>query len=163
MDTNFFQIKEVGKEDRPLVASFISESWSSPLSVSRGRIFDTTDLPGFLYKEDGKVVGLATYHLDQEDCEIVTLNSHLNNRGLASHLIDRVIEMAKKHNCKRVWLITTNDNTHAMRFYQKRGFEWAGFHKNAMEHSRKLKPEIPQLGNDDIPIKHEIEFELGLK
>jgi ribosomal protein S18 acetylase RimI-like enzyme len=77
-------------------------------------------------------------------------------------LINNVIEKAKKCNCMRVWLITTNDNTHALRFYQKRGFEWVGFYKNSMDDSRKLKPEIPELGDDNIPIKHEIEFELRL-
>ena len=77
-------------------------------------------------------------------------------------LINRVIEKAKLYRCKRVWLITTNDNSHAIRFYQKRGFEWVGFYKDSVQDSRKLKPEIPELGDDDIPIKHEIEFELKL-
>ena len=77
-------------------------------------------------------------------------------------MINKVIEKAKISGCKRVWLITTNDNTNAIRFYQKRGFEWVGFYRNSMDDSRKLKPEIPQLGEDNIPIKHEIEFELRL-
>ena len=47
--------------------------------------------------------------------------------------------------------------------YQKRGFEWGGFHKDAMLESRKLKPEIPEYGEDGIPIKHELEFEFEYK
>ena len=46
---------------------------------------------------------------------------------------------------------------------QKFGFEWVAFYQNAIRESRKLKPEIPQYGNDGIPIKHEIEFEYILK
>lgn len=52
-----------------------------------------------------------------------------------------------------------NDNLHAIRSFQKRGFEWVGFYKDSVNESRKLKPEIPEFGEDDIPIKHEIEFE----
>lgn len=77
-------------------------------------------------------------------------------------LIDKVIEEAKEHKCKRVWLITTNDNTHAIRFYQRRGFNFRGLYINAIQESRKIKPQIPLLGMDDIPIMHEIEFEKNL-
>lgn len=57
-------------------------------------------------------------------------------------------------------LITTNDNINAIRFYQKRGFDMAHLFRNAMDISRKLKPEIPLIGENSIPLRHEIEFEL---
>jgi hypothetical protein len=60
-------------------------------------------------------------------------------------------------------LITTNDNTKALRFWQKRGFRLAAVHRNAVEKSRKIKPEIPLTGNDGIPIKDEIELEMALE
>jgi len=104
-------------------------------------------------------MGVITYHIDGTDCEIVTLDSLVNHLGLGTNLVHKVIEKANKKGCRRVWLITTNDNTHAIRFYQKRGFTWKAFHKNAIIESRKLKPEIPELGNDGIPVLHEIEFE----
>lgn len=162
MSNSHFNIIEIEKKDGPLVSVFVAASWGSPMSVSRSRIFNTSELPGFMYKEGERIAGLLTYHIGDEDCEIVTLNSHFNNRGLASQLIDKVIQKAKAIGCKRVWLITTNDNTNAIRFYQKRGFEWVGFYKDSMKESRKLKPEIPERGDDDIPIKHEIEFEFRL-
>jgi hypothetical protein len=49
-----------------------------------------------------------------------------------------------------------------MRFYQKRGFTFAAVHRNSIEQSRRLKPEIPTAGNDGIPICDEIEFELSI-
>jgi len=49
-----------------------------------------------------------------------------------------------------------------MRFYQKRGFDMANLYRNAMDVSRRLKPEIPLIGEDGIPLRHEIEFELLL-
>jgi ribosomal protein S18 acetylase RimI-like enzyme len=62
--------------------------------------------------------------------------------------------------CSRVWLVTTNDNTYAIRFYQKQGFNICNIYLNTINKSRELKPEIPLKGFDDIPILHEIEFEL---
>jgi hypothetical protein len=33
---------------------------------------------------------------------------------------------------------------------------------NALDHARKIKPEIPLIGMDGIPLKHEIELEMIL-
>jgi hypothetical protein len=57
-------------------------------------------------------------------------------------------------------LVTTNDNLNALRFYQKRGFVLVAVHRNALEVSRKLKPEIPLVGMDSIPLRDEIELEM---
>ncbi len=157
-----FDITEITNDDSSLIASFIAERWGSSMSVSRGRIFNTADLPGYVYIKDNKIIGLVTYYIVKSDCEIVTLNSLLTKQGLATQLLNKVIHKAKIKQCKRVWLITTNDNTNAIRFYQKRGFDWVGFYKDSMQESRRLKPEIPEIGENGIPIKHEIEFELRI-
>ena len=49
-----------------------------------------------------------------------------------------------------------------LRFAQKRGFALVAVHRNAIEESRRLKPEIPLLGDDGIPIRDELELELTL-
>ena len=156
------KISKIIETDKTLVAKFISDSWGSSNCVSRSKIYDTTILPGFICKKNNEIIGLLTYNIEDNECEIVTLDSKFNDIGLGTKLIRKVIDKAKENDCKRVWLITTNDNSNAIRFYQKRGFEWVGFYKDAMQESRKLKPEIPELGNDNIPIKHEIEFEFNL-
>ena len=51
---------------------------------------------------------------------------------------------------------------HALGFYQKRGFRLVAVHPGAVNESRKLKPEIPLIGNDGIPIRDEIELEIVL-
>lgn len=55
-------------------------------------------------------------------------------------------------------MTTTNDNLHALRFYQKRGFDLFALHRFAVDRARKQKPQIPLFGNDNIPIRHEIEL-----
>ena len=87
----------------------------------------------------------------------------MENRGLGTRLLDMAIEAAREKSCRRVVLITTNDNIRAIRFYQKRGFDMARLYRNALDVSRRLKPEIPLIGEDSIPLRHEIEFEMELK
>jgi len=163
MSNTKFHITEIKTEDKTLVASFISKNWGSPIVVVKSKMYNSVELPGFIYKENEKIIGLITYKIENDYCEIVTLDSKLENKGLGTSLLNKVIDLSRKNTCKRIWLITTNDNTKAIRFYQKRGFEWNGFYKNAIKVSRRLKPEIPEFGFDSIPIKHEIEFELKLE
>lgn len=162
MSDTDFHIFQITESDKTLVAEFISERWGSSFSVSRGNLYDVSSLSGFIYKKKTKIIGLVTYHIKNGECEIVTLDSLIQNEGLGTSLLSKVIDHARKKKCNRIWLITTNDNSHAIRFYQKRGFEWIGFYKNAIDESRKIKPEIAKIGNDNIPIKHEIEFEYKL-
>jgi len=157
-----FKISEIESDDKILITNFITDSWGSSISVSKWKVHNTASLPGFICRENDKINGLITYNIENNECEIVTLDSEINNKGLGTKLVNKVLDKAKENNCKRVWLITTNDNSNAIRFYQKRGFEWVGFYKDAVKVSRKIKPEIPEFGNDKIPIKHEIEFEYRL-
>ena len=130
--------------------------------MSRGRIHYPQELPGFVAMRDDKPVGLVTYRIDGSQCEIVTLNSVVEGLGIGSGLIDAVKSAAISAKCHRIWLITTNDNTPALRFYQKRGFVLVAVYINAIEQSRKLKPEIPMVGLDGIPLRDEIELEMSL-
>ncbi|MEV5411149.1 GNAT family N-acetyltransferase [Thermopolyspora sp. NPDC052614] len=79
-------------------------------------------------------------------------------------LIAAVEEVAAGLGLSRLWLmITTNDNVDALRFYQRRGFRFAAIHAGAVDDSRaRLKPEIPETGNYEIPIHDEITLERHL-
>lgn len=144
---------------RNIVDEIIRKEWGGPVSVSVGALIDTRKIPGFVFIENDRVVGAVTYCVRDDACEIVTLNSYAEDKGIGTALIDAVADMAKSHGCQRLWLITTNDNTRAIRFYQKRGFSLAAVHLNSMDVSRRLKPSIPLIGVDSIPLQHEFEFE----
>jgi GNAT superfamily N-acetyltransferase len=156
-------LQEINKEYRDAVNLILKEEWHCPPSISRGKIIDTTILPGFIFIENEVIKGVITYHIENDECEIVTLNSFEENRGIGTSLIQGVLDMALKNNYKRLWLITTNDDINAIRFYQKKGFDLKAAHINAMELSRRLKPSIPLIGMENIPIKHELEFEIKLR
>jgi ribosomal protein S18 acetylase RimI-like enzyme len=147
--------------DNNWVKSVVSEQWGSTKIASKDKMYETTTLPGFIAEQDSKPVGLILYAVEEEQCEIVAIYSSVEKQGIGTKLIELVKEVARKEKCNRLWLQTTNDNTSALRFYQKRGFTIAAFRANAMEAMRRIKP-IPLIGNDGIPIRDEIEFEIKL-
>lgn len=154
-----FQIHPIIQDQQELARQMLSRQWGSARMVTRGRLVDPTVLPGFIAWSGGDPIGLITYEISGDACEIVTLHSIVEGIGVGSALIAAVQELARQAGCRRLWLITTNDNTPALRFYQKRGFHIAAIHCNALEHSRQLKPEIPLVGLDGIPLRDEIELE----
>jgi ribosomal protein S18 acetylase RimI-like enzyme len=160
--TTGFRIVPITPQDRDWVAAFMVAHWGSPQIVSRGQIHHPARLPGFYADRDGARIGLVTYHLSGTACEITSLDSLHEGHGIGSALVDAVEGAARAAGCTRLWLITTNDNTHALRFYQRRGFLLAALHVNALSRSRQLKPEIPLIGMDGIPLRDEIELEKQL-
>jgi RimJ/RimL family protein N-acetyltransferase len=159
---NSFQIIPVSSDDKAWITSLLKEWWAGPLIVTRGKLHLADELPGFIAVHDGMPAGLITYDVVGDECEIVTMNSLVENRGIGTALISAVSNIALKAGCRRIWLITTNDNTAALRFYQKKCFSLVAVHRNAIERSRQLKPEIPETGNDGIPLRDEIELEIVL-
>ncbi|QBD81538.1 GNAT family N-acetyltransferase [Ktedonosporobacter rubrisoli] len=149
-------------EDSGWLSRFLQEHWGSTRVISRGVIHEADKLPGFVAIWQGQPSGLLTYHIQDRECEIVSLDSTQSGIGIGSALIEASSKAARQAGCKRLWLITSNDNLSALRFYQKRGFALVAIHRNAIEQARKLKPEIPLSGNDGIPIRDEIELELLL-
>ncbi|MDQ8734230.1 GNAT family N-acetyltransferase [Paenibacillus sp. LHD-38] len=130
--------------------------------VSRGQVHSINKLPGYVVLIGDEIKGMITFHISEGDCEIVSLDSKVEGQGIGTKLIDLVISAAREQNCNRVWMITSNNNIRAIRFYQKRGFDMKAVHQNAITEARKIKPSIPMAGFDGIPIRHEIEFELLL-
>jgi ribosomal protein S18 acetylase RimI-like enzyme len=148
--------------DRRWVADFFIEHWGATTMVVHGVSYEPHTLPGFVATAKGRRVGLITYRLGDDGCEIVSLDSTSPGRGVGTALVAAVVEEARRSRSARVWLVTTNDNLNALRFYQKRGFALVAVHRNAVAAARVLKPEIPLIGDDGIPIRDEIELELDL-
>ena len=111
---------------------------------------------------DGTLAGVLTYVVRGDACEVLTLNAAHRHRGTGTALIAAVETLARDAGCTRLWLITTNDNVDALRFYQRRGFRLAKLHAGAVDDGRRLKPSIPRFGDHGIPLRDEIELERAL-
>jgi ribosomal protein S18 acetylase RimI-like enzyme len=157
-----FIIRTLSELDHGWVAHTMVEAWGSEIIVAHERIYRPAHLPGFAAVAHSDPVGLLTYCVDGDACEVVTLNVWREGKGIGTALLEAVRQTARQKQYRRLWLVTTNDNTHALRFYQKKGFHIAAIHVNVVELNRRLKPEIPLTGMDGIPIRDEIELELQL-
>ncbi len=159
---NNFQIRPLTKNDRGWVASILTEYWGSPRMVTRGKVYQVDELPGFVAVKGDKQVGLITYRAKGDECEITSMNSLVEKIGIGSALVEAVKHVVQAGGVRRLWLTTTNANTDALHFWQKRGFVLAAVYLCAVEEARKLKPEIPLLEENGIPIRDEIELEMLL-
>ena len=124
---------------------------------------DISAQEGFVAVRDGLSVGLLTYNIIGDECEITLMQSMREGIGVGSALISVMKDAAIQEGCKRLWLITTNDNLHALGFYQKRGFTLAAVYPDALARSRELKPGIPMTGMNGILLRDEIELEIALE
>ena len=155
-------IERITEKTRNIVNQFFIDNWFSTDMSIRGKIIDGTKLDGFLLQENETIIGLITYTFFEDICEIVSLDSKKENIGIGSALLKEIEKVAIDRNCKKMRLITTNDNLRALQFYQKRGYYLTKLYPNAMEEVRKVKPDVPELGENDIPLRDEIELEKNL-
>jgi GNAT superfamily N-acetyltransferase len=133
--------------------------WGGTTMVTRGNTHHLHDLHALIAWEGEKPVGAITWHLNEEDAEIISLNALAEQRGMGSALIRAAEKVVKQAGKKRIWLITTNDNLDSLRFYQRRGYRMAALYPGAVDEARKKKPSIPLIGNHGIPVHDEIELE----
>ena len=156
------EIRRIDQTNRALVDTFILEQWYTMDMVVHGECINLGKADGWLAYEEGEIIGLITCRIIGDEMEILSLDSLKGNRGIGTKLLEKAVEEARRSGCAKVMLITTNDNLHALRFYQKRGFDMVRIYRNAVDESRKIKPQIPLFSDDGIPIRHEIELEMKL-
>ena len=162
-------IRPLERTDRDWVAHFLDEHWGSTRIVSRGQSFYGHLLPGFIAErttideesdeEKPERIGLMLYNIEETECEILTLNSTEEGIGVGTALVATLREGLKDTDIERVWLITTNDNLSALKFWQKHDFVLTALHVDSIQEARRLKPQIPIIGQDGIPVRDELELE----
>jgi GNAT superfamily N-acetyltransferase len=156
-------VRPAGSGDRRWIGRTLTEAWGSTTVISRGSVHDASRLPALLAVSADALVGLATYRMAGETCELVTIDALRRGEGIGSALLAAVAERAAAQGCRRLWLITTNDNLDALRFYQRRGLRLVAVHRGAVDEARRLKPAIPLVGAHGIPLHDELELELELR
>lgn len=157
------KIRPLSYADRAWASNVLTGRWGSPDIVTRGRVHRADLLPGFIALAGGEPLGLITYCISGPECEIISLDSLAEGRGIGTALLRAVEGEARRSGVRRLWLVTTNDNRRAVSFYGKRGFRVAAVHAGAVWESRRLKPSIPETGMDGVPIRDEMEMDMILR
>jgi GNAT superfamily N-acetyltransferase len=138
------EIRQLAEKDRPWALEIETESWGTPVVARLGELVDPTVLPGFVACLDGQRVGLVTYAVRGDACEIVTIRSLREGVGVGRALLQAVREAA-------------------LAVYQRWGLDLVALHVHAVDDARRrLKPSIAERDANGIPIAHELELELRL-
>jgi GNAT superfamily N-acetyltransferase len=149
-------------DDLPWAEAIVSRHFGSTEVVSRGKLHRVRHLPGLVAEYRRTPAGLLLYRPDDDGIEIVVLIAELERQGIATRLVESLRQHAISTGCRRIWLVTTNDNLDAIAFYRATGWHQAAIHTGAVRVSRRLKPQIPEFGPSGLPIEDEIEFVLEL-
>jgi GNAT superfamily N-acetyltransferase len=155
-------VRPIAAGDRAWVDAFVCDAWGGPTIVSRDHEHLVSGLDGFVAEQHGEAAGLVTVFAERDACEVVTLNSIVQSRGVGQALMAAAAEYARGRGCRTLWLCTTNDNTRALRFYQMLGMRIVAWRGGEIDEQRRTKPSIPLRGNDGIPIRDEIELAIDL-
>ena len=150
-------IRRLTQSDLPRLRDFWIEQWGSDFMVVHNDVIRYDEVEGFIYED---WAGVITFMIRGEECEITSLDSMSEGKGVGTALVGEVLRETKEKKCRRIFLITTNDNLHALGFYQRRRFELVAIHRGALNESRKIKPSIPLIGENNIPLRDEIELEI---
>jgi N-acetylglutamate synthase-like GNAT family acetyltransferase len=157
-------IRKTVPDDSEWVRAFTKKFWGAEFLLIHRVLYYPHELPGFIAEsETGEKLGLATWFFKEDSCELVTLSVEPKHQGVGTILLNAVIDEARQAGSRRLWMMTTNDNLSALRFYQKRGFRLAAFYRGVVDSARAVKRTIPILGEYDIPIHDELELEIRLE
>lgn len=163
------RIREKTPRDAAAVAAYLDQAWGGPIVVSHGDVHTCTQIPALLAepREGGEIAGLATYVLHDDALEIITLNASRRIGGVGTLLLEAAARLARDRGLARLWLVTTNDNLDALRFYQRRGMRMVSVLVGAMDQARETlramgEPIPGEAGHYGIDSRDEIVLEMRL-
>jgi GNAT superfamily N-acetyltransferase len=154
-------IRAASAADRAAIAGVLRSSWGATSIAVHDSVYAGDELPALIAERHGEIVGLLTHTTSNADgLEVVTLDALRRRSGIGSALMDAAVEVAREQGARRLWLVTTNDNLDALRFYQRRGLRIVAVDAGAVDRARTRKPSIPWVGEYGIALHDELTLEL---
>jgi GNAT superfamily N-acetyltransferase len=159
-------VRPAAPADRAAVDAIHTQPWGGPYVVAHDTRYDLRSLPTLVAVGApgavDAVAGALVWRLDERGLEVVSIAARSPGGGAGGTLLAGAVATARQHGARRLWLVTTNDNLPALRFYQRRGLRIAGVDIGAVDRARKIKPTIPTVGIDGIALRDELILELRL-
>ena len=156
-------VRDFEAADREWARRLIGDHQGGDHRVARlGELFDPTEQQGIVAELDGRPIALLTVHETDRGLEVLTLDSELGGAGAGTRLLETALRVAEASHAPRLWLVTTNDNLEAIRWYLRRGLTVARVHPGAVDADRAtIKPTIPTTNPENgLPIRDLVELEL---
>ena len=130
-------IRDFEPADHDWARRLIGDHQGGDHRVARlGELLDPLAQEGIVAELDGRPIGLLTVHETDRGLEVLTLHSETQGVGAGTRLLETALRVAEASHAPRLWLVTTNDNLDAIRWYLRRGMTVAAVHAGAVERDR---------------------------
>lgn len=142
--------------------ALLRQRWGETLMMF-GRSWKLGDYDAYVARDAaGTIVRLVTTVVQKSTRLALTLDNFSEQPGIGRLLLDFVMTMGREEGARSLRVLTTNDNTPALRYFQKRGFRIVAFYPGAIAVYRQVAPTLPEIGVDGIPVRDAIELEIDL-
>jgi ribosomal protein S18 acetylase RimI-like enzyme len=158
------RVREALPDERAAIDALHEREWGGPYVVAHDTRYDLRSLPTLVGVDeaDGAVVGALVWRADDDGLEVVSIAAATPGRGVGRALLSAAVDLARERGLRRIWLITTNDNLRALRFYQLNALRIVAVDPGAVDRARAIKPTIPTVATNGIPLHDELTLELRL-
>ena len=157
------EVRDFEPRDHDWARRLIGNHQGGDHRVARlGELLDPLGQEGIVAELDGRPVGLLTVHETDRGLEVLTLHSEAPGIGAGTRLLETALRVAAASAAPRLWLVTTNDNVDAIRWYLRRGMRVAAVHAGQVDRDRAaLKPQLPERNPDNgSAIRDLVELEI---
>ena len=120
-------IKSLDKSHSSDVVNILIDSFSNNYDREINEsIFSSDEVDGIVAMEEGNVLGYASIHYIKKITrksgiiEDVVVKENQRGKGIGKLLVKNLIEKAKKNNCDKIILSSSEKN---LKFYEKLGFQ----------------------------------------
>ena len=120
-------IKSLDKSHSSDVVNILIDSFSNNYEKEINEsIFSSDEVDGIVAMEEGNVLGYASIHYIKKITrksgiiEDVVVKENQRGKGIGKLLVKNLIEKAKKNNCDKIILSSSEKN---LKFYEKLGFQ----------------------------------------
>jgi ribosomal protein S18 acetylase RimI-like enzyme len=142
--------------------ALLDDELGGRMQARRGELMDALGGGGLVAAAGAQRVGLLCWRLGPESSAEITalaVDRESRRRGVGRALLDAAAAALRELGVDRVWLVTTNENLEALALYQKAGYRLTALHAGAIDDlRRRLKPSIPEVASNGIPIHDELEL-----
>lgn len=160
MDKTPFRIEPL--TDTELIRALLARRWGDDLMMF-GRTWKIDEYEAIVARgEKGEILGLGTHALQKTTILALTIDNFFEIRGVGRALLERIAEIGREKNARVLRVLTTNDNTPALRYFQKLGFRIVALYPGAIMIYRTVARNLPEIGVDNIPVRDAIELEIDL-
>ncbi len=148
-------------DDLAEVGGQLRKRWGDSL-LMHGKVWMLGEYKAIAAKRGDMLLGMVTYAFDKNTLLVLTLDNFSEEKGIGGRLLDAVSERGRAQGATLIRVMTTNDNTPSLRYFQLLGFKLVAFYPGAITNYRVFVPSLPETGVDGIAVRDALELEKPL-